>query len=172
MEEAKHLYLTWELAKLGCERMRRHVDESTFRSDDEKTHLRDLLIEVISEPLNNGVARALCQPGTSWRRESYLAEHLELANQVGDLSPPPHLTRLSRAIDILPDSVNSTTMLQIQELRKAMDVNQYDPILVVEPADRGTITGAQGTILDGNKRAIALCLEGVESIRAIIGQRH
>ena len=61
--------------------------------------------------------------------------------------------------------------IAIIQMRETLNAKHYDPIIIVEPADRESITGATGTILDGNKRPIALALSGIERIAGIVGNR-
>lgn len=171
LEEAKHLYLSWELSKLKCEPIREHIEKSNFISDGEKSILENQLIVVISKPLNNGVSSTFRNDRIRWRRDHYPVEKLELANQVGDLPRRVHRKTLSEILCDLPDREESITMDKIIQMRETLNAKHYDPIIIVEPADRESTTGATGTILDGNKRSIALALSGLERIAGLVGNR-
>jgi hypothetical protein len=171
LEEAKQLYLKWELHRFGCEELGKHIAETDIIDPSKKLLLRDLLIFVISESLNNSVGRIFQNSNVRWRREPYHIEKLELANQVGYLPRDIHEVPLSEVIVRIPDLPMSDTIETIEKLRTRLEPHDYEPIIVVEPADRGTSTGARGTILDGNKRAIALALEGLTDINSIVGDR-
>lgn len=171
LEEAKHLYLKWELQKYNCEQLGELVNESDFLDHPNKSLLRDYLISVFSESLNNGVSRAFRDSNVKWKRESYHIKNLELANQVGHLPENIHEIPLNEVLVRIPNLEMSETLGIIEELRTSLDRHDYDPIIVVEPADREYTTGAKGTILDGNKRAIALALEGLAEINSIVGDR-
>lgn len=171
LEEAKRLYLKWELHKFGCERVGELISASDFIDSSRKAVLRDYLIAVFSESLNNGVSRNFQNVSTEWRKEAYRVEDLEMANQVGNLPEGVHMVTLDKTLEDMPSPAASSTAKYIEELRSTLDPHNYDPIIVVEPADRGNHTGAKGTVLDGNRRAIALAMEGLSKIDSIVGDR-